>query len=146
MEGDAPALEAAIRDFYWRLRRAVDRLLASSGSSVVRTKLLLWIFKNGPLRSGEISEAFDYSPRTTTEAIDALERDGLVFREQDPRDRRAKLVSLTPEGAALLSRSEPAMRQYMDEVFAALELEEQKKLAELLEKLNVRLDMLERER
>jgi hypothetical protein len=34
----------------------------------------------------------------------------------------------------------------MDEVFAALELEEQKKLAELLEKLNVRLDMLERER
>jgi DNA-binding MarR family transcriptional regulator len=113
---------------------------------VVRTKLLLWIFKNGPLRSGEISEAFDYSPRTTTEAIDALERDGLVSREQDPGDRRAKLVSLTAEGAALLSRSEPAMRQYMDEVFAALELEEQKKLAELLEKLNVRLDMLERER
>ena len=146
MGGNAPALEAAIRDFYWRLRRAMDRLLASSGSSVVRTKLLLWILKNGPLRSGEISEAFDSSPRTTTEAIDALERDGLVLREQDPADRRAKLVSITSEGTALLARSEPAMRQYMDDVFTALAADEQQKLAELLEKLSARLDALERQR
>ena len=31
--------------------------------------------------------------------LDTLERDGLITREPDPRDRRARLVRITPAGA-----------------------------------------------
>src|SRR5271166_5314618 len=35
---------------------------------------------------------------TITGLVDTLERDGLVVREHDPRDRRMMLIHLTPKG------------------------------------------------
>jgi DNA-binding MarR family transcriptional regulator len=90
----------ALRDFYLRSHRVVDRIMTARGASFARAKMLAHIAREGALRSADLAVALDYAPRTVTEAIDGLERDGLARREPDPEDRRAKRISLTPAGIA----------------------------------------------
>jgi len=135
------ALASSYIKVYLRLMRLMDRRMAEQGASFARTKLLLLLERNGPRRSSEIAEVFGQSPRTVTEAIDALEREGLVRRDPDPEDRRAKLVSVTPEGQAAAAKTEPLRRQLIEQVFGRLSQDEQRSLNGLLDQLATGLDM-----
>jgi len=117
--------------------------MKANGASLARTKLLLYIKRGAAVRSADIAEAFGHAPRTITEAIDGLERDGLVRRDPDPQDRRAKRISVTPAGTAAVEASEPVREQFMKDVFKALDQSEQDALTVLLDKLNARLQLLE---
>ena len=64
----------ALRDFYLRSHRALDKLMSAEGSSLARTKILGHIERNSPVRSTDLAAAFGFAPRTITEAVDALER------------------------------------------------------------------------
>jgi DNA-binding MarR family transcriptional regulator len=79
-----------------------------------------------------------------TEAIDALERDGLVRRTADPVDRRAKRLSITPAGEAALAASEPARQKFLEDIFGQLSSEERHSLSATLRKMNHRLEQIER--
>lgn len=135
----------ALRDFYLRSHRALDKLMAAQGASFARTKMMVYIQRNGQVRSTDLAEAFGFAPRTITEAIDALERDGLVERVVDPADRRVKRISLTLAGAEVLTASEPARKRFGDQLFSALDKTEIHQLAQLLGKLNIQLADLEQE-
>ena len=50
----------------------------------------------------------------------ALETRGLIRRVADPRDRRARRLSLTADGHSLLRRAEPAVRRVQDDLLAPL--------------------------
>lgn len=56
----------------------------------------------------------------------ALEGRGLLRRVPDPQDRRARRLSLTPEGQALLARAEPAVRQVQRDLLSPLKPAERK--------------------
>jgi len=137
---DLEKLASSYSRVYLRLMRLMDRRMAEQGASFARTKLLLLLERNGPRRSTDIAEVFGHSPRTVTEAIDALEREGLVRRDPDPEDRRAKLVSITQEGRAAVASSEPVRQQLIDQIFGALSQAERQSLQALLDRLAVRLD------
>jgi DNA-binding MarR family transcriptional regulator len=132
-----------LRDFYRRSQRVIDRAMARHGASYARARLLLMIVRDGPLRSTDLASAFSYAPRTVTEAIDGLERDGLVRRDPDPDDRRAKRVSLTAEGERAAAGAERARRAHVEHVFGALGPGEREDLTRLLTRLNERLEEME---
>jgi len=52
--------------------------------------------------------------------LDRLQGKGLVDRRTDPADRRARLVRLTPAGAALLDRALPHVSALQDAILAGL--------------------------
>lgn len=133
----------ALRDFYLRSHRALDKLLAAQGASLARTKMLVHIGRNGPVRSTDLAEAFGFAPRTITEAVDGMERDGLVERVADAGDRRVKHISLTELGKEVLCSSEPVRKRFGERLFDALDQQETHQLALLLNKLNGRLAELE---
>lgn len=128
-----------LRDFYLRSHRAIDRIMTARGASFARTKMLVHISRSGPLRSTDLALSLDYAPRTVTEAVDGLERDGLVVREPDPEDRRAKQISLTPAGVAAAQAAEVSRRDYVDTIFGALSESERDSFVRLVGKLNRRL-------
>ncbi|WP_420138120.1 MarR family winged helix-turn-helix transcriptional regulator [Sphingomonas sp.] len=132
-----------LRDFYLRAHRAIDRAMKMDGVSLARAKLLKFIAAEGSARSADIGTAFGFSPRTVTEAIDALERDGLVQRTPDPTDRRAKRLSITPAGEAALAASEPARQKFVTNVFGILSEQEQQALFKALRKMNDRLEEID---
>lgn len=64
--------------------RQMDRAMTAQGASLARTKLLLYIQRcGGNARAADIAELFGQAPRTVTDALDALERDGLIQRATD---------------------------------------------------------------
>jgi DNA-binding MarR family transcriptional regulator len=129
---------------FLRLHRLMDRRMAEEGASLAATKLLLLLERQGPKRATDIADFFGQAPRTVTEAIDGLERKGLVEREPDPLDRRAKRISLTPAGATALQATQPLRLALIERVFGVLSGEEQAQLSALLGKLGQALEEAER--
>ena len=138
---DITAVADELRRFYTRTHQRLDRIMREQGVSFSRTKLLLFI-EHSPVRSTDIAEMFGHTPRTVTEAIDALERDGLVRRDPDPNDRRAKRVSITAAGVAAIRGSEPSRHAFLADLFGVLDEDEIDMLARLLGKLNARFEGL----
>lgn len=135
-------VSAALRDFYWRSHRLVDRLMSERGASWAQTRVLAEIAKQGPMRSIDLAACFGLAPRTVTEAIDGLERDGLARRDPDPDDRRAKRISLTLAGEDAAAQAEAARLRYVENVFGVLDPPESAEIVRLLAKLNDRLEAL----
>ena len=79
--------------------------------------------RHGDQRLSVLADHLRIAARTATEVVDDLQRRGLAERRPDPDDRRAVLVTLTPQGVAT-SRAIQAARQAEGERFFG-ELSEQ---------------------
>lgn len=136
-------LAADLFRLFLRMHRLMNRRMAAQGASLARTKLLIYLDRHGPSRAADIADYFDNAPRTVTEAIDGLERDGLVTRTPDAHDRRVKRVAITGRGRQAMSESEPVRRQLIQGVFGSLGDSERDQLGQTLAKLSQALDLEE---
>jgi DNA-binding MarR family transcriptional regulator len=135
-------IKDALRTIYVRSQKVLDRLLAPYGSSAARYALLAHIASHDGVRSADVIKAFALSPRTVTEAIDALEADGLIQRHADASDRRAKVLKLTAAGAKLYRKLEPVLERYRERLLGSLSTAERKQLGQMLGKLASQIDDL----
>lgn len=108
-------------ELYHRVHRLVNASMSEEGVSLARSKFLFYLSELGPCRCADIASALSFAPRTVTEAIDGLERDGMVIREPDPQDRRAKVITITDLGRASLDAALQPRRQMIEELFSALD-------------------------
>jgi|HubBroStandDraft_6_1064221.scaffolds.fasta_scaffold729677_2 DNA-binding MarR family transcriptional regulator len=122
-------------EVHHRMRRAFDGGMNACGVSLARTKVLTQL-QRGPARPSVLAAEFGFAPRTITELVDTLERDGLVTRQPDPTDRRALLVALTSEGEAALAVGRAARGRLMKQVFGALGPDDRATMARLLQTLD----------
>lgn len=129
----AADLAEALRNINWYMRRRVDAAVSAHGLSLARAKLLSRMEQQGPCRPGELAFQLGQSPRTLTDALDALERDGLAERKPDPSDRRALLVSVTSRGKKALRAIEEPKRRAVEELFRSLSPAQQQTLLDTLE-------------
>jgi DNA-binding MarR family transcriptional regulator len=104
-----------------RMRRVADERLAGSGLSLPRVKLMQYLALSGPTRQNVIATCFDVAPRSVTDMVDCLERGGLAVRHDDPSDRRAKLVSLTPAGIDAAASAGLERDQVFEQIFGSLD-------------------------
>ena len=88
-------MRALVLDRYDRRKKVCDAL----GMSFIRAKALRRI-ADGPMTMRELAAALGTDPPYTTVVVDDLERRGLVTRTVRAGDRRSKIVSITPDGAA----------------------------------------------
>jgi len=128
---------------FLRLHRLFDRRMVASGASVARTKLLILVEREGPVRGTDIAELLGQAPRTVTEALDGLERAGLVRREPDPADRRVKRVTITDEGRRAIAETEPLRLRMVEQFFGGLDATERAQLARIIDKIGHAIDEAE---
>lgn len=76
---------------------------------------LLAFSRSGALPLSAIGRRLQVHPTSVTSAVDRLERQGFVVREDHPTDRRAKLARLTEDGRAQVKSATAVLN---DEVFA----------------------------
>jgi MarR family 2-MHQ and catechol resistance regulon transcriptional repressor len=89
----------------------------------------------GPLTQGQLCQKILRSGSNLTTVVDNLERDGLVRRERDPRDRRVQIVQLTAKGSELIARAFPRHVDRVTKAFGTLTATEQRELGRICRKL-----------
>jgi DNA-binding MarR family transcriptional regulator len=90
-------------------------------------------------RPTEFAGALMLTSSGTTKRLDRLEQAGLITRGPDPDDRRATLITLTDPGLELIDRATEAHLENERRLLAALTVADQKRLADLLRKLQLGL-------
>jgi len=95
----ADQLHSAAIHLLRQLRREDD----ASGLSAPRLSALSVVVFGGPLSLGDLARAEQVRPPTMTRIVTGLEKDGLVTRAGDLRDRRLTLISATSKGQKILA-------------------------------------------
>jgi DNA-binding MarR family transcriptional regulator len=118
----------------YQVRKVVDKHMISSGLSLARWKVLEILDAKGSIRQKALAQELGFAERSVSQAVESLAGDGLVGRMPDPADGRAKLVTLTDEGAAALAAADKAGAEVLQRIFGTLD---RKQLASLDKLLNV---------
>ncbi len=98
---DAGELASLFPAVYLRFHRRDGK---RPGPSAASRAVLQHLSLTGPLTIGEMARHLARAQAVVSEIVDHLERDQLLERLRDPRDRRRTLVWLTEDGLALLER------------------------------------------
>jgi DNA-binding MarR family transcriptional regulator len=122
----------------WAITRTARRLRQEAGVDLGPSQVaaLASVERRGPLSPSELAEIERIRRPTVTRIVRHLEQAGLVERVRDPADGRASILSVTPEGRALLRRLRERKTAYLAKRLAALDAEDRRTLeraAELLE-------------
>ncbi|MDX8033352.1 MarR family transcriptional regulator [Lentzea sp. BCCO 10_0856] len=115
-----------------QVRKAVDEHMALEGVSLARTKVLQVLARLGPAKQTQLAEELGMAARSITQAVEAMERDGLVRRSSDADDRRVKVVTLTEEGGRALAAGEAAGDEILRSIFQRLDADQLAALDEIL--------------
>lgn len=82
-------------------RREADQALTDHGLSQATALPLVVLLRRGKrVRQGVLAEEVGIEGPSLVRLIDLLQAEGLVERREDPTDRRAKTLHLTPMGEA----------------------------------------------
>jgi DNA-binding MarR family transcriptional regulator len=106
-------------DLATRLRLAVTRtarrLRQQDGTDLTPSlsAALATVECRGPLTPSELAEIEGVKRPTATRLVAKLAASGLVDRAGDPTDGRSLLVSISPEGSALLSKMRKRKNAYL---------------------------------
>jgi DNA-binding MarR family transcriptional regulator len=123
-------------ELYHRLHRVVDQTMSATGLSLARFKVLMRIHENGPMNQATLAGLLGFAPRSVTDTVDALERDGLVARAEDESDRRARIVALTPAGHEAFDSAKITRLKAMEEIFGSLSAADRQSFVAQLNKIS----------
>jgi DNA-binding MarR family transcriptional regulator len=93
----------------------------------------------GALKPTDLSKFLFRSKQTITSTVDSLERNGLVKRELDSKDRRTRKVIITKAGTNSIKKTLPRLREISNSSMPTLSEEEMKTLTATLRKIRKHL-------
>ncbi|MFJ1704266.1 MarR family winged helix-turn-helix transcriptional regulator [Kitasatospora sp. NPDC088346] len=102
--GDLTGAAAEVRQGATRLARRLRAERSPEGLSLNKLSVLGHLRRHGSMSAGALAAADHQQPQSLTRVFAELERDGLVTRVRDLRDRRASVLELTVAGRDVLTR------------------------------------------
>ena len=100
------------------LTRAIDRGLAERGLGRAHHRALYFIARRPDMTVSELLALLAITKQSLGRVLGELTERGLVETRAGTRDRRQRLLRLTPEGAALESQLFEAVRRRMSAAYA----------------------------
>jgi MarR family transcriptional regulator, 2-MHQ and catechol-resistance regulon repressor len=119
------------------LRRHAECHIHRLGLGLSDFAVLEVLLHKGPTAVNTIGTMVRLTSGSITTAVDRMEQKGLVERRNDPEDRRARVVHLTPSGRKLISCAFADHEAAMERATSGLTPEEHGQAADLLKKLGL---------
>ena len=111
--------------FMRRSGRDFKRFMDETGLSFSQLNVLMRLYHGGNSGVSEIGEQMGVTSAAASQAIDRLVLLGLIERTEDPKDRRAKRLALTPKGRTLIESGIEARSRWVEGLTDALTPEQQ---------------------
>ena len=112
-----------------RLVTLLPRLTPRGGLSMVAASTLADLERRGSRRITELAESQGVTQPAMTGLVGRLAAGGLVERAPDPADRRGVLVTVTPDGRAVLATRRRARAEALADLLDDLDAEDHAALA-----------------
>jgi DNA-binding MarR family transcriptional regulator len=115
-----------------RAMRDQSRYVKSLGFSMPQFFLLMHIYHKKQCGISDLSEHMEITAAAASQTVDKLVQSGLLDRAEDPSDRRAKQVTLSPKGHNLIEKSITERFRWVDDLEKTLSAEQKSKIREAL--------------
>jgi MarR family transcriptional regulator for hemolysin len=143
----AARLSALLRHLFLYDRGNQLRVIEQCGLSLTQCKTLLELGGLGsetrPRQVSDLAETFGVSVPSMSRAVDALVKEGLATRVEDPEDRRARHVAITAQGKQLVETLVVVRQAGMEAFAATLTAAQRRKLDAAVDALMDRDDIAE---
>ena len=134
----APKLWWVIARSHHALRLLAERSIANTGLCLTDFAALEALLHKGPNYTiSDIQDKVMLASGSMTAAIDRLENMRLVVRKSTAKDRRARVVQLTPEGKRVATASFEKHAKDLEQVASILTEKDKTQLYESLKKLGL---------
>src|SRR5688572_15610512 len=114
--------------FMHRSMRGWSQFAKSTGLSMPQFSILMQLHHKGPCGMSQISERFDISNAAASQLAEKLVQNKYIERAEDPTDRRAKVLQLTPKGKDLINAGVAERFRWLDELVKNLSSDEKSKV------------------
>jgi len=119
--GEQTGLSRRLLHLNWLQHRQMTRQLAAFNLTVPQFYTLIALINlGGSATMGVLSQELNQVSATMTGIIDRLVREGLVERSRSDEDRRAVLVTLTPQGYKVVEKAWAQSLNALDTALARL--------------------------
>ena len=106
--------------FMHRSMRDFKRFMDETDLSFSQVSVLMRLKHGGKSGVSEIGGQMGVTNAAASQAVDRLVHLGLIERTEDPDDRRAKRLTLTPAGQAMIKKAIEARSQWIEGLTEAL--------------------------
>jgi DNA-binding MarR family transcriptional regulator len=118
------------------ISKEIRRKVSKKGLTLPQLYVLTTIGLQGGMPPGKLGKELLVTKGNITPIVNHLERDGLVVREVDPKDRRKMWVRLTSKGEQIFGEILSAYEKEFVPLMSCLSQEELKHLSQLLKKMS----------
>jgi MarR family transcriptional regulator, transcriptional regulator for hemolysin len=125
------------------LARVGDIRLRDLGFATAQLPVLTALKDGARMSQTELARWAKVEQPTMAQMLARMERDGLIRREPDPRDRRGSLVSLTKQARSRLPAGRAVLRQGNVEMTKGLSADEVETLVSLLRRVLANVEAME---
>lgn len=125
------------------LTRVGDARLRPIGLATAQLPVLSMLRNGDQLSQTELAKRTKVEQPTMAQLLARMERDGLIRREPDPRDRRSSLVALTEVAHERLPLGRQVLREGNAEMTHGLSKDEVATLVSLLRRVLTNVDMMQ---
>jgi MarR family transcriptional regulator for hemolysin len=117
------------------LRRRFETELTrvDTGLTVGEARTLFYVWRNPGQRQAVLADLMYVEPMTLVGYLDALQKAGLIRRLPDPKDKRAKLIALTPAADPVLERIGTALKSVRSQALESIPDDNRQVLESLLQ-------------
>jgi MarR family transcriptional regulator, 2-MHQ and catechol-resistance regulon repressor len=134
-EPTAPGLWIVLARCHRAIAMSVERSIAGLGLCLSDFMVLEALLHKGPLTISEIQAKVLLASGSMTAAVDRVESMGLVVRKTTDKDRRARLLELTPKGHRLIEGAFAEHARHLEQAMSVLDAKEKRRLYAGLKKL-----------
>lgn len=123
--------ENAVTDLTQSIGLLVRRMRAAAAShelSLSESAVMARLARSGPATTADLARAESMKPQSMGTTIAALEEMGMVERKPHPTDGRQMNIELTARGMAVRKSAKDAKRNWLAQIIAQLEKQEQETL------------------
>lgn len=129
-------IERDLRYISGILKQKGREILSDHGITPPQFLALHWLFEEGDMTIGELSAKMYLAFSTTTDLIDRMEKNNLVKRVKNDKDRRVVQIHLLEEGEKLVNQTLEKRKNYLHGLLKDYSPEDLQKLQTSLTKLH----------
>lgn len=116
------------------------RLCRGEGIPAAQRRILGYLGRRGCVRANDLAKRFRIAPATISGIVSRMERDGYVRQEENPADRRSKIIRLTEKGRRAVGSIARENERQEEMLLEGFSMEERERLHGYLERMIRNLD------